>query len=90
MLTKQVAEPPAGLVNGKHPIRPNKSVCSYWIKSGDCKFGEACTYNHPPERCAFIERERGERERERGLIRKQVDECQGGRKRVRERAEEGY
>jgi len=39
----------AGLVNGQHPIRPGQSDCGFYVKTGYCKFGETCKYNHPPE-----------------------------------------
>lgn len=42
--------PAAGLVNGQHPIRPGEPDCAFFIKSGSCKFGEGCKFNHPPER----------------------------------------
>ena len=42
--------PHAGLVNGQHPIRPGEPDCSFYLKSGSCKFGEGCKFNHPPEK----------------------------------------
>jgi len=42
--------PPAGLVNGQHPIRPGEMDCTFFLKSGTCKFGEGCKFNHPPEK----------------------------------------
>jgi len=42
--------PPAqGLVDGQHPLRPGQSDCGFYVKTGSCKFGESCRYNHPPE-----------------------------------------
>jgi hypothetical protein len=44
--------PPSGFVNGKHPIRPGQPDCSFFVSSGMCKYGEACKFNHPPEKVA--------------------------------------
>jgi hypothetical protein len=31
------------------PVRPNESVCQYYMKHGTCKFGQACKFHHPPQ-----------------------------------------
>ena len=38
--------------DSKHyPIRPGEPDCSYFLKSGTCKFGATCKFNHPqPQR----------------------------------------
>jgi hypothetical protein len=38
-----------GLAGGLHPIRPGAEKCSYYMKTGGCKFGETCKFDHPPE-----------------------------------------
>jgi hypothetical protein len=38
-----------GLAGGLHPIRPGATDCSFYLKTGSCKFGESCKFNHPPE-----------------------------------------
>ncbi len=32
----------------QYPIRPGVPDCSFFIKSGTCKFGATCKFNHPP------------------------------------------
>ncbi|XP_074311447.1 zinc finger CCCH domain-containing protein 43-like [Silene latifolia] len=34
--------------NHVYPLRPNAADCSYYIKTGSCKFGPNCRFNHPP------------------------------------------
>jgi len=29
------------------PERPGEPECQYFLRTGDCKFGLACRYNHP-------------------------------------------
>jgi len=31
------------------PARPGKQLCDFFIKTGHCKFGEGCVFDHPPE-----------------------------------------
>ncbi|KAL6968451.1 hypothetical protein U1Q18_034254 [Sarracenia purpurea var. burkii] len=31
------------------PERPGQPDCQYYLKTGDCKFGTSCRYNHPPD-----------------------------------------
>ena len=33
--------------NLQHPIRPHAEDCSFFIKTGTCKFGLKCKFNHP-------------------------------------------
>jgi hypothetical protein len=42
----------AALMNG-NPIRPGMPDCTFFMRSGLCKFGEKCRYNHPPEKAAI-------------------------------------
>uniref|UniRef100_A0A7C8YXT1 C3H1-type domain-containing protein n=1 Tax=Opuntia streptacantha TaxID=393608 RepID=A0A7C8YXT1_OPUST len=32
------------------PQRPGELECQYYLKTGNCKFGAACKYHHPPDR----------------------------------------
>ncbi|KAG6485313.1 hypothetical protein ZIOFF_053847 [Zingiber officinale] len=32
------------------PERPDQPECQFYMKTGDCKFGAACKFNHPRER----------------------------------------
>ncbi len=31
-----------------NPIRPGQPDCAFFMKTGVCKFGETCKFNHPP------------------------------------------
>ncbi|GER35234.1 zinc finger CCCH-type family protein [Striga asiatica] len=33
----------------KFPERPGQPDCKYYMKTGDCKYGPSCRYNHPPD-----------------------------------------
>lgn len=33
----------------KYPVRPGEADCRDYLRTGRCKYGEACKYNHPPE-----------------------------------------
>lgn len=32
------------------PLRPSERECTFFMKTGACKFGEGCRWHHPPER----------------------------------------
>jgi len=32
------------------PERPDQPECQFYMKTGDCKFGAVCRFNHPRER----------------------------------------
>lgn len=32
-----------------YPQRPGQPECQHYLKTGDCKFGSSCKYNHPSE-----------------------------------------
>ncbi|XP_039126580.1 zinc finger CCCH domain-containing protein 34-like isoform X2 [Dioscorea cayenensis subsp. rotundata] len=34
----------------RYPVRPGEPACSYYIKTGTCRFGSNCKYNHPRRR----------------------------------------
>ncbi|CAA3003784.1 zinc finger CCCH domain-containing 67 isoform X2 [Olea europaea subsp. europaea] len=34
----------------QYPMRPDAEDCSFYRKTGSCKFGSGCKYNHPPGR----------------------------------------
>jgi len=31
------------------PARPGKQLCDFYSKTGHCKYGSECVYDHPPE-----------------------------------------
>ena len=31
----------------EYPVRPGEPDCVFWIKTGRCKFGAGCKFNHP-------------------------------------------
>ena len=35
------------------PQRPGAQVCDFYVKTGHCKFGDQCRFDHPL-RCVFI------------------------------------
>ncbi|KAJ7978258.1 Zinc finger CCCH domain protein [Quillaja saponaria] len=36
--------------SGPYPERPGEPDCSYYIRTGLCRFGMTCRFNHPPNR----------------------------------------
>jgi hypothetical protein len=42
----------------EHPVREGVPDCTFYIKTGQCKFGSSCKYNHPPQvvspRCPLL------------------------------------
>ncbi|KAF6170031.1 hypothetical protein GIB67_042836 [Kingdonia uniflora] len=36
------------------PERPDQPECQFYMKTGDCKFGAVCRFNHPRERLAPV------------------------------------
>lgn len=33
-----------------YPVRAYAADCSFYLKTGTCKFGQNCRFNHPPEK----------------------------------------
>ena len=33
----------------QYPVRPGEADCRDYLRTGRCKYGESCKYNHPPE-----------------------------------------
>lgn len=44
MISSETMEP------GPYPERPGEPDCSYYIRTGLCRFGATCRFNHPPNR----------------------------------------
>ena len=40
--------------SGPYPIREGEPDCSYYIRTGLCRFGASCRFNHPPNRKLVI------------------------------------
>ncbi|KAL3355403.1 hypothetical protein AABB24_019465 [Solanum stoloniferum] len=36
--------------SGHYPVREGEPDCSYYIRTGLCRFGSTCRFNHPPNR----------------------------------------
>ncbi|KAG5532806.1 hypothetical protein RHGRI_027182 [Rhododendron griersonianum] len=36
--------------SGPYPVREGEPECSYYIRTGLCRFGVTCRFNHPPNR----------------------------------------
>lgn len=34
-------------IDTKYPVRPDAEDCAYYMKTGTCKFGSGCCFNHP-------------------------------------------
>ncbi|XP_010924871.1 zinc finger CCCH domain-containing protein 8 isoform X2 [Elaeis guineensis] len=46
---------PALLHNSKGlPIRPGETDCPFYLKTGSCKYGATCRYNHPDRSCQAV------------------------------------
>ncbi|XP_027910843.1 zinc finger CCCH domain-containing protein 37 [Vigna unguiculata] len=41
-----------GIAETIYPQRPGQIECDFYMKTGDCKFGERCKYHHPIDRSA--------------------------------------
>lgn len=39
-----------GMEPGSYPERPGVQDCTYYLRTGLCKFGMTCRFNHPPNR----------------------------------------
>lgn len=35
---------------GSYPERPGEPDCTYYLRTGLCRFGMSCRFNHPPDR----------------------------------------
>lgn len=42
-----VSAPPAGMNSKGYPIRPGATACSFFLKTGTCKFEATCQFTHP-------------------------------------------
>ncbi|XP_059298617.1 zinc finger CCCH domain-containing protein ZFN-like isoform X9 [Lycium ferocissimum] len=40
----------ASMESGSYPVREGEPDCSYYIRTGLCRFGLTCRFNHPPNR----------------------------------------
>ncbi|XP_060675517.1 zinc finger CCCH domain-containing protein 37 isoform X2 [Ziziphus jujuba] len=47
----RLAQPTVGVAT-IYPQRPGQIECDYYMKTGECKFGERCKYHHPIDRSA--------------------------------------
>lgn len=39
-----------GIESGFYPVREGEPDCSYYIRTGLCRFGNSCRFNHPTNR----------------------------------------
>jgi len=53
---------PQAMAAYEHPVREGVPDCCFYIKTGQCKLGLGCKYNHPPQDdrvraplCAFVD-----------------------------------
>ncbi|PIN24304.1 CCCH-type Zn-finger protein [Handroanthus impetiginosus] len=47
-----------------YPMRPDAEDCAYYMKTGSCKFGLNCKFNHPPRRKSQSTKEKGKQREE--------------------------
>ncbi|XWS16723.1 hypothetical protein CRYUN_Cryun33cG0002300 [Craigia yunnanensis] len=50
--TTLLAQPTLGVAPTVYPQRPGQSECDYYMKTGECKFGDRCKFHHPIDRLA--------------------------------------
>lgn len=48
----RLAQPTVGVGPTIYPQRPGQIECDYYMKMGECKFGENCKFHHPIDRSA--------------------------------------
>ncbi|XP_044480610.1 zinc finger CCCH domain-containing protein 37-like isoform X2 [Mangifera indica] len=48
----RLAQPTLAVGNSIYPQRPGQTECDYYMKTGECKYGERCKFNHPIDRTA--------------------------------------
>ncbi|CAF1707482.1 hypothetical protein HID58_055041 [Brassica napus] len=59
-----------------YPVRPDAEDCSFYIRTGSCKYGSSCKFNHPVRRKLQIGREKvKEKEREENVENPRLMEC---------------
>lgn len=59
-----------------YPVRPDAEDCSFYIRTGSCKYGSSCKFNHPLRRNPQIGREKvRERERDEDVENPRLMEC---------------
>ncbi|XP_022749304.1 zinc finger CCCH domain-containing protein 37 isoform X4 [Durio zibethinus] len=51
-LLAQQTLPTMGVAPTVYPQRPGQSECDYYMKTGECKFGDRCKFHHPVDRLA--------------------------------------
>ncbi|XVF57063.1 hypothetical protein PTKIN_Ptkin06aG0173400 [Pterospermum kingtungense] len=51
-LLAQSTLPMLGVAPTVYPQRPGQSECDYYMKTGECKFGDRCRFHHPIDRSA--------------------------------------
>ncbi|KAL1203976.1 Zinc finger CCCH domain-containing protein 67 [Cardamine amara subsp. amara] len=57
-----------------YPVRPDAEDCSFYMRTGNCKYGSSCKFNHPVARKLQIGREKV-REREEDVENPKLMEC---------------
>ncbi|CAH2043701.1 unnamed protein product [Thlaspi arvense] len=57
-----------------YPVRPDAEDCSFYMRTGSCKYGSSCKFNHPVRRKLQVGREKV-REREEDVENPKLMEC---------------
>ncbi|XP_021597348.1 zinc finger CCCH domain-containing protein 37-like isoform X1 [Manihot esculenta] len=50
----RLAHSTLGVGSTVYPQRPGQTECDYYMKTGECKFGERCKFHHPIDRSAWM------------------------------------
>lgn len=50
VIEQELPYPIVGRLNSKfYPLNPDQPPCSYYMKTGTCRFGPSCRFNHPED-----------------------------------------
>ncbi|CAN8259595.1 unnamed protein product [Cochlearia groenlandica] len=49
-LYQTLTQPMLGTLSATYPQRPGQTECDFYMKTGECKFGERCRFHHPADR----------------------------------------
>ncbi|XP_021891180.1 zinc finger CCCH domain-containing protein 37 [Carica papaya] len=53
----RLAQPMLGVAPAIYPQRPGQAECDYYMKTGECKFGERCKFDHPIDRTLSLSKQ---------------------------------
>ncbi|XXG50360.1 hypothetical protein AAC387_Pa02g4390 [Persea americana] len=53
-MSRMNMHPNEAIESGPYPERPEEPDCAYYIRTGLCRFGMTCRFNHPPNRMLAV------------------------------------